>query len=332
MKKFLTLLLIICLMFSLTGCGDSSLEVDGKYWQANPTSYEVDEELTYSVEVVSQTFADKNVVENESVKLEIADSANSYYKTSIKDGVLDGKRICKYITKLQIVGKYVITQGNIELAFTDTIETETVFNADTTLAPITSKRAVKSSYPAADEYGEYKLYALEYDYTITYAGKNATLKFNETKDELNLLNKDSQEVYKNYNSSAYLDNELLLFMPRGYKLISKSSFSVVFNTIEGLSGVEREMRLTTTFDSKTTSTTHDIKVDDYTYNGTPILDKTFKTVRAEFGLTSLFEGTPIECYYAHEDGERNKMVVCFTSLYPKLGYLKYTLNSTQENK
>lgn len=333
MKKFITLLLIICITFSLTGCSKTTLEVDGKYWQANPTTYEVDEQLEYSVEVVNQTFANKNVVKNENLKLEITDSANSYYKTSITDGVLDGKRIYKYVTKLQIVGKYVVTQGNVQLDFTDVIETETIFNADTTLLPISSKKVVKTNLPGTEkDSNEYKLFALEYDYTITYQGKNATLKFNETKDEGEILNKQKEEIYKDYNDSAFLDNELLLFMPRGYKLISKNSFNVTFTTIDGLSGIEREMRLTTAFGNKTSSSTHDIKVDNYVLNGSPVADKTFKTVRAEFSLTSLFEGSPIECYYAYEDGERNKMVVCFSSVYPELGYLKYTLKNTQENK
>lgn len=333
MKKLTTLLLIICLIFSLTGCSKTTLEVDGKYWQANPTTYEVDEVLEYGVEVTNQTFANKNVIKNDNIKLEITDSANSYFRTAITDGVLEGKRVYKYTTKLQIVGRYTIIDKNVQLDYTDVIETETIFNADTTLAPITSKKIVKSNVPGTDkESGEYKLFGLEYDYTITYQGKNATLKFNETKDEGNILNKQKEEIYKNYNESAYLDNELLLFMPRGYKLISKDSFSVTFTTIDGLSGVDREMRLTTMFGNKTSSSTHDIKVDNYVFNGSPVADKTFKTVRAEFTLTSLFEGTPIECYYAYEEGERNKMVVCFSSVYPELGYLKYTLRNTQENK
>ena len=312
MKKFLTLFLSILLVFSLSGCGKTYIKVDSFYWQ-NQGGYDNTyyEELVYEVTCEKTTVSNSTPVSNDEVELVI----NSGTYTVISKSAVDkGSDMLCVQTILQLDGKYIDkVNNNTELTFNDEIVSTCYFTA-TNYKPLSSTKQVKAN-SLAIEGDKYQVYAYEYNYEVTYEGDNATVEFTEISDEHDIINADKVKEYKGATKEAYLDNEMLLFAPRGYNLLNENTMAVHFTSLDVITQTTRGMYFTTT-------TNKENKITAVTLNA---LGKEIETVKVMFYLTGQFTGSPIECYYATKTQDRNRLVACYTTLYGDLGYLKYTL-------
>ena len=313
MKKFLTLFLSILLVFSLTGCNKTYIKVESFYWQTQSgydnTYYE---ELVYDVTCVNKTIS--NSTEVSSDQLELVVNEGSTYTIISKSAVDKGGDVICVETKLSIDGKYIDkANDNTVLAFVDEISSICYFTA-TNFKPIYSSKTVKAN-SISFQVDKYKLLPYEYEYEVTYEGENAKVEFNEIKDEYQIIDVDDVKTYKGATKNAYLDNEMMLFAPRGYSLLNENTTSIYFDSLDVISQTTREMYFTTITNS-------DGKKTPVTIN---CLNQEIETVKVMFYLTGQFTGSPIECYYATKTQDRNRLIRCYTTMYGDLGYLQYTL-------
>lgn len=313
MKKLLTLFMSLLLVFSLTGCSETYLKVDALFWQNSTQGYDNTfyEELVYDVTCEKTTISNSTAVSNEEVELVIN---NGSYTVISKSAPEKGTSVVCVQTTLRIDGKYVDkTDNDREMPFVDEI-TSTCYFVSNNFKPISSTKNVKAN-SLGIESEKYAIFYYEYNYEVNYNGNNANVTFNEIKDDSNIINADAVKEYKDATKNAYLDNEMLLFAPRGYNLLSNTNFSVSFSSLDVISQTTRGMYFTTMANNQSNPTLVTVNA----------LGQEIETVKVIFTLTGQFTGTPIECYYASKAGNRNRLVVCYTEMYGNLGYLKYTL-------
>ncbi len=314
MKKFLTLFLSILLVFSLTGCNKTYIKVESFYWQTQSgydnTYYE---ELVYDVTCVNKTISNSTEVSSAQVELVVNEGTYTVISKSVV-GLDKGSDVICVETVLNVDGKYIDkVNDNTELAFVDEITTICYFTA-TNFKPISSSKRVKAN-SLATQNNKYQLYPYEYEYNVTYEGENAKVEFNEIKDEHQIIDVDAIKTYKGATKNAYLDNEMMLFAPRGYNLLNENTTSIYFDSLDVISQTTRGMYFTT-------ATNSDGKLTPATIT---CLNQEIETVKVMFYLTGQFTGSPIECYYATKTQDRNRLILCYTTMYGDLGYLKYTL-------
>ncbi len=313
MKKFLTLFLSFLLVFSLTGCNKTYIKVDSYYWQNQTQGYDntYDEKLVYDVTCEKTTVSNSTSVSSDEIELVINSGT---YTVISKSAVEEGSDVLFVETTLNIDGKYIDkNNGNKELPFVDEIITTCYFTA-TNYKPLSSSKNVKANSLAIED-GKYNVYPYEYNYKVTYEGNDAKVEFTEIKDQHQIINVDGVKKYKGATKNAYLDNEMLLFAPRGYKLLNENTITISFDSLDVITQTLRGMYFTT-------MTNNEGKPTTFTLNA---LGQEIETVKVMFYLTGQFTGSPIECYYASNSKDKNRLVVCYTSMYGKLGYLKYTL-------
>lgn len=318
MKKLLTLFLSILLVLSLAGCGQTSVKIDAMYWQNSTQNYDntFSESLMYDVTCESSTISNSTKIENE----EIAFVVNQGTYTITSKSVIDaqkGENVVCVETVLEMDGKYVVKADNSELSFVEEITTTCYFVANS-FKPISSTKNVKATTLGVEN-GKYMLFDFEYKYDVDYSGNDANVTFTEIKDDYSVINVETSRQYKDVTKNAYLDNEMIIFAPRGYNLLGNTNFSVSFESIDVISKTTRGMFFTTMSNNQSNPTTITINA----------FGQDIETVRVNFQLTGQFVGTPIECYYASKSENKNRLVVCYTQMYGNLGYLKYTLKEVK---
>ncbi len=321
MKKIFILILTFCTLFTLSGCGETILQIDGHYWQKSPMGWIDDykEELEYGIELTKNTRYNSSEVENADIQM-VIDSENSSYKATVESVKENGVEAYKYTTVTTMKGSYVEKAENGEVyPFEDLIETKCVFKGSS-LEPLYSEKIVKSTSLIQTNQG-YAVVELDFSYTVTYSGKNATVTFTENKDESNILDFESERVYKDVLKNAYIDNEVILFAPRGYKIAGKNNFSVAFNSLDVVSKKVRSVYFTavTGDDAASVSVECPANINNE--------DRTVQTVRVAVALSGTFTGANIECYYATQDSDRKRLIECYTKVNNNLGYLKYSLKN-----
>ncbi len=313
MKKLLTLFLSVLLVFSLTGCSETSLKVDALYWQNSTQGYDNTfyEELVYDVTCEETSISNSTPVSNEGVKLVINSGT---YSVKSKSAPEKGNNVVCVETTLYIDGKYIdVNDNNREIPFVDDINSTSYFVANN-FKPISTTKSVKAN-SIGIENGKYAIFYYEYDYEVIYNGNNASVTFNEIKDDSDIINANSVQEYKDVTKNAYIDSEVLLFAPRGYNLLVNTNFSVSFSSLDVISQTARGMYFTTMANNQSNPTIVTVKA----------LNQDIETVKVIFTLTGQFTGTPIECYYASKTENRNRLIACYTKMYGNLGYMKYTL-------
>ncbi len=320
MKKFLTLILSVLLAFSLTGCGQTFVKIDGLYWQNSTQGYDNTyyEELIYDVECVKSTKYNSAEISNNEIALVINDGTYKVVSKSMPD---KGSGVVLVETTLYLDAKYVIKKDNSvysELNFVEEITSSCYFVA-TNFKPISSSKKVKASSLGVLE-GNYVIFPFEYEYNVEYSGNNAKVNFTEIKDDFNVINADAVKEYKDATKEAYLDNEMILFAPRGYNLLGNTNFSVSYTSLDVISQTTRGMYFTTMSNDNVNPST----VTMTNANGQDV-----EAVRVIFALTGQFTGAQIECYYASKAENKNRLMECYTSMYGDLGYLKYTLKEVK---
>lgn len=321
MKKSITLLLITILsIFTLSGCGNANISYDGRYWYNDATATSnILEEITYDVKVVNKTPSDSTEVKNSNIALVLDEG--TYTTTLVKEG--DNY---KYTTSLKIKGNYVY--GDKSQPVNDDLTSTTIFTvAD--LKVISSCKKSTSTTTLVSTNDKFTFVNYGYEYFVNYEGENASAKFTATygDNEPTTLSK----TFKDYSDSPYIDNELLLFMPRAFKIKDKESFNLNFSTIDAISQKLTKMSYTTISNQNTAM---DVKTFDFYYdnviNEETIINQENKleAVKVTLAIDDTYKGSPIELYYATNHlQDRHRLVKAYTSLSVDLGYLEYTIKS-----
>lgn len=315
MKKIICGIIITALAFTLCACNAST---SAFYSQ----SYFLEDSRTAGVGTVNETLeyevAYTQSLEDSSLKISV-DSANSSYKTTLTNAVYNEKNCCLLKTELKIAGE-MNNNGQIT-AIDDTVTSECYFlGLDTNLAPLYSKKSVKSHSPFLKSTNVYEINYYDYQIETVYAdGKaTATFKIGEgNKGAYDIADGDVTE-YANYNKSAYIDNELLLFAPRAMNL---KSVGASFYTIDVISKVNRKMKIandsvaTESINEKNIFYLNSKGVSDLIVNNTVI------------SIDSNYSGRSIKATYASTDNADCRCVMVKLTQYAfyELGEFNYTL-------
>lgn len=327
MKKFITLLIAtVFLLLNIVGCGGvNSISYEGKYWYKDPTSsINIYEQLTYDVKVVSRTEGNSNEIKNEHVALEL--SEGSYVTTFTKDGE-------NYVfeTALNTKGKYVYQDTS--KAIENDLYSKSVFNVNT-FKPVSSQKKSNNTTTMMTTKTGIAFIEYCYDYTVNYNGNNAETVYNsqiftEKSEPSTITN-----TFKNYNDNPYIDNEVLTFMPRAFKIKDKESFTLSFTTLDVLTQKIHDMTYTTT----TPNSKMDIKTLNISYenviNGETIANSENKiqVVKLLLSINDTFSGASIELYYSIDhQNDRHRLIKAYTPLNDNMGYIEYTLKSAVLN-
>ena len=329
MKKFLIATLVaIMFLFSLTGCGVSSLSLKAQYWYEDETvtGYkEINETIEYDVSVVYKTPSNSNEVKNENIWMEIE---NGTYTVNLRSSVDSKGNPCyEYSTSLAIDGKYVSKTDSF--SFNDRVTSTTKFyNIIKEFKPISTKKTSTCSTVVASGQEGYGVMQFAYEYTIDYQEKNAITNY-----KLDLLGESDtkvvenrKETFKNYLENAYVDNELLTLIPRTYGY--DTAFSVTFNTIDVVTQKNQKMLYSAVgSDSKI-----DIKNLEifYELGGETVGAKDLAVAKVKIMIDDTFSGYPIETYYITDHKtHRHRMALAYTALNNDVGYLEYKISKVE---
>ncbi len=331
MKKFLTTTLVaLIFLFSLTGCGSTTLNLKAQYWyedEAITTYKPIKETIVYDVSVVSKTPSNSQEIKNENVWMEIDKGT---YTVTLQDGTDGNGNACYvYSTALEIEGKYVSATDFFE--FKDKVTSTTKFyNIIKEFKPISSKKSSSCSTLVVANSNGYGYLQFAYDYTIDYQGENAITNYN-----IDLLD-EGGNVIKNYENrqltfkdcfeNAYVDNELLMLVPRAYNY--NSAFSLNFNTID----VVTQKNQTMLYNASGSNSSIDIKNFNLFYDlgGEMIGAENLAVAKVKIEIDDTFSGYPIEAYYITDHKtHRHRMAEVYTALNNEMGYLKYTIKKVE---
>ena len=137
----------------------------------------------------------------------------------------------------------------------------------------------------------------------------------------------------NYNSGAFIDNNLLAFLPRAFDL--KDSFYQEFTTIDVPTHNVKKMFYTV---SETSSAVSVHVFENLTYNYTingeqQTIESGFNTHRLYSAINDTFSGAPIELYYAVDTStHRHRLIKSYTALNDNMGFIEYTIKSVNVNE
>ena len=330
MKKFLSIisLILICL-FSLTACGTATLSFSGSFWNKNQTnaSEPIYEECVYGVKVVHQTPSNATEIKNDNASLVIN---SGEYKTVLefKTNPSTYGDYYVYTTTLTLNGEYRIAQKD-PVSFTDVVTTTTIFKTIlNSFAPISSQKTASCSTYYDSRTNE--VISVSYDYKLEYGDKDATCSYKLASVGKLDSAQERSDVYKNYmGDGAYVENNLLLFVPRAYDY--KSAISDEFNLIDCISGNLKPMRFSTSLSS-------DGGLDIKTLTGSYSIDGgeqlTYpECVKISAYVNETFSGQSLESYYANEHPtHRHRMIKSYSLLNDQIGYLEYSLSSVSTTR
>ena len=325
MKKLLTLTLVaIIFLFSLTGCGTTSLGAKAQYWYEDEavTGYKaINETIEYEVSVVKTTPSNSQEVKNEYVSMKIDKGT---YVINLQTSVDDNGNDCYlYTTTLEIKGKYLSKDQEYE--FLDNVTTSTKFyNIVKDFKPISSQKTSTCSTVIIPDENGYSLTQFAYEYNIKYDENTASTNY-----KLDVIGKDGTENletrqvnYKDYLKTAFVDNELLTLIPRAYSY--ETGFTTYFSTLDVVSQKIQKM----TYFGTSQNSQSDIKNFNLFYDlgEEKIGAENLQVAKVKIVIDDTFAGYPIEAYYITDHKtHRHRMAEAYTALNNNIGYLKYKI-------
>ena len=308
MKKFIkysTLIVLIVLTLAFTACSNAPLSVNGHYWFKEPASFPIgfEEVLTYDVSFVHKTQSNSNEVKKEGYEILVEDGK---LITTLKTEQDASNKKYVYKTEFYLKASFV-TPNNEPYSFEDSFVAESKFTSD--FKPISTTKVYKST-----------LSNYNYEYQITYGGKNAEvslIEYAKTEYETPV-----NYTINNYLDGAFIDNDAILFLPRAFNI--DSSFNVQFSTIDVLSRKLQPMAYQAYLSDENKIDVKNLPNPLATEG--ELIECNHITLR----INDTFAGSPIECYYATKHTPyRHRLIELYTTfnfdVFGKLGYLKYQL-------
>ena len=249
---------------------------------------------------------------------------SSYYKTTFDLVDFNGDERYYFKTELYIKGAYV--KGDDSYPVEDKATSETWFKLfRDELAPVKTVKTVENNTVYLGSGYKYPTIEFAYNYTVDYDDGDATVHFNVVKDEHNALASLSGETkYKNVDKKPYVDNELLLFVPRAYDLTKGLTKTV--NSVDVVGKSLRSLNL----NANSNETKNVTLASGYAENGQAISDKTeISSVKLSIEINDTFSGRPVEAYFAAAANDKHRPTLIYTALNENIGYLTYRLKSVE---
>ena len=325
MKKLITIIISIILL-TCCGCGGVvDMGYKAPYWHENEAIVgfmPLNEEITYDVKVVNKKLTNSTEVSNEVVKMEVS---KGVFVTNLSMKQKDGYDYYLYTTSLIVEGKYVFHDGN-EFEFVNDYVTNTEFHTQAhNFRPIKSTKTSTNSTTAYIRDKNYAVYNLSYNYQIEYDDKDAKVEYKLINNKGNEEVKKASYTIDNYAKSNYVDNELLMLMPRAFDL--SKSFTKSFKTIDVINQNHAKMLYYLGADDENSSQV--VTLGGYEINGVPT-ESDIKTSLVNVLLNDTFSGAGIDAYYALDHKtHRHRLIKAYTSLNDNMGYLEYTIKSVK---
>ena len=324
MKKLFALLTVILTVAVTTACatGATVSVFGGSYFLSDPAILEVGE-------MDETAYYDLSFNSNDTEGLKFSLSDGSQYKTRVYTSEYNGQRCYCQETTLNVNGRYQIGETSTDVA--DTITTKAYFlGVKNQLKTLHSERNA-SVHGVTTENGAYKLNEYAYTVSTDYDDKNATVTFQKTKGEFNLA--EGQTTYSDVFKKTYLDNEILLFAIRSFKL--SDSFSASFDSIDALAKLKRTLSVASPASSNASNviTKETIKLDDYTNDSEKI--SSVETFVLNMNVSGTYTGSVIKLNYATSDSakEGQRLIRMQTSLMHdrgSYGTLTYTIKKVEK--
>ena len=330
MKKIISLLtLLLITIFTLTACGATSLSFSGSFWNKNQTnaSEPVYEECVYKISVVDKTPSNSTQMQNQNVKLVV--NAGEYKTTlEFKNNASTYGEHYVYTTTLTLNGEYQI-KGKEPKPFSDVVTTTTVFkNILSSFAPIYSQKTASCSTYYNNSTND--VVSIAYDYKLSYGDKDATLTYKTASYQQLDTAEEKSTTFKNYKGDgAFVDNNLLLLLPRAYDY--KNAISDSFNLIDSVSISLKKLRYASSTNSEGNL---DIKTlpGGYSIDGGEQIALP-ESIKIYAYVDETFSGQSLESYYATEHStHRHRMTKSYALLNDQIGYLEYSLSSVKTTK
>lgn len=320
MKRITALILsLISVLCFLTACSNLPLSLDGRYWQGSVLNGDIpiNETCIYDVKVVNSIPSNSTEVKNNLASLVIEEGT---FTTHLYNGVYNNNECYVYESTLSIQGKYVI--GENEFPINDYTVSKTYLKKfHQYLNPYYSEKEVSNNTLIVSS-NAHVVKNYQYKYTIEY-GDKAVVNFtplNDTDGNLNHLK--GKFEYANYNDGAFVDNEVIFFIPRAFNLTA--NYSQSFKTVDAVSKSLQNCSYTTGSESSL-----DVKtfiLPSYTYNDTLEENKSIQAAKLLIKLTDKYDGANIECYYATDyETMCHRLIKRYTTLNSNLGYIEYSL-------
>ena len=194
--------------------------------------------------------------------------------------------------------------------------------------PISTKKSSTCSTLVVANSNGYGYLQFAYEYTVDYQGENALTNY-----KLGVLGEEGitdveskQTTFKECFKDAYIDNELLMLVPRAYNYTS--AFSLNFNTIDVVTQKKQSML----YSALGNDNNIDIKNFNifYELGGETVGAEDLSVAKVKISIDDTFSGYPIECYYiTNHKTHRHRMAEAYTALNNNIGYLKYTIKKVE---
>ena len=328
-KKITIFTLTALVAFSCACTGQSATYTifGGSFWLNSPEITDVrnvNETCVYGIALTP--------AENSAFTVEYAN--DNRLKTTLSTVSENGKPYYSFKTELTVKGNY--KYGDKVIPIDDSVVSECVFSGtDKQFFPLRSSKSVTST--TVESYnGSVQFSFFSYNQTTEYSDGAATVKITKNKAMPETLKelvieravKESENTYDKLGST-YIDNELTFFFPRAAELTS--GFSAQYSSLDVLAKKVRKLSLSVNSEKGT----QEIKLPEYSYNGSIIKDKTIACFIAQIAITGdSFTGTPQTLYFA-AGGTRNenkrRLVKIETTLPYLAGTVTYTLRSVTYN-
>ena len=316
MKKLVCLLLTIISLFTITGCSScssSTAKPEGSYWLTNPAVMEVanvEETCTYSVTVEKFSGA------------EITPNLTGTYTTTLSTVTAIDQPETPYYrleSTLLLTGTY--TYKEQEIAVDDIVESVVVFSGTSNnLKPLFSQKSMRTTSPIINGNGDIDFEVYDFSFDVDYSTKKAIIEYTDNSQDGN-ANLPQTKTFKNFYSSSFCENELLLMYPRMFE--RSSSFSLSLKTVNAPNQKMETIEVSTLSYKKPLEQNLWNKTED----GGLLIDC------LQFYKKGTYSGIAMKAYYANkqETFARHALVKLETGI-ANVGTMIYTLTKFTTNQ
>lgn len=254
--------------------------------------------------------------------------------TKLTNHTENGNNYYKFTVEMVVKGRYKFS--DIEVPIDDSIVSECIFSGlNKQFYPLRSSKTVTSTSVIYNE-SSLSFTFFSYKQSIEYSDNKATVKIEPHNELPEALKTSSLKSYVyEYKTTAsettydklgspFIDNELMLFFPRAAELTA--GFSVRYNTLDALAKTVRKMSISVSSEKSDS----EIKIANYSNNGTTVKEKTIVCSNATIGISDSFSGSSQTLYFAKADAKnenKRRLVQMETQLPYLAGKMVYTLHS-----
>ena len=340
MKRIITMTITLCLLLCLTACSCSSCKStpptsEASYFLSNYKNKgieEVEEVAVYTIKYKNNGEQASNGIKPNATGTFTTTLTNT---TSTDAGIVFDEAIdCyKFTMDYELDGSYEYKEQSYK--FTDKIVSTVWFlGVKDNLKPLKVERSVVCTTPyleyTANQNNDIQFLKFDFDYSIDYVTNDAKMQIVDNSVDKN-LKKDAETTIKNYFSNTFVENELLYFYPRAFKLNSSFSTTRQVITIDGK--MDLNMKVSSFNSDLLCSEVKDVDnnvIADNRINGKT---QTVKVDVVQYTNTGKYQSAPISVYLANVNDTNNlfRVPVKIETFVTLVGGFEYNLVEFSHN-